>query len=45
MVSHRSFPKFGAQVGGDNNLLLKEHTHTFINEGGNVGGKKIYKPP
>ncbi|CAM6095077.1 unnamed protein product [Calypogeia fissa] len=25
------------KVGADDNLLLKEHTHTFINEGGNVG--------
>lgn len=26
-----------AKVGADNNLLLKDHTHTFINKGGNVG--------
>jgi zeta-carotene desaturase len=25
------------KVGADDNLLLKEHTHTFINKGGNVG--------
>jgi len=26
------------QVGADNNLLVKEHTHTFVNKGGAVGG-------
>ncbi|XP_024366295.1 zeta-carotene desaturase, chloroplastic/chromoplastic [Physcomitrium patens] len=26
-----------AKVGADNNLLLKDHTHTFINKGGDVG--------
>ncbi|BBN11700.1 zeta-carotene desaturase [Marchantia polymorpha subsp. ruderalis] len=25
------------KVGGDDNLLVKDHTHTFINKGGNVG--------
>ncbi|KAG0602256.1 hypothetical protein M758_10G002200 [Ceratodon purpureus] len=25
------------KVGADNNLLLKDHTHTFINSGGNIG--------
>lgn len=26
------------KVGADNNLLVKDHIHTFINKGGNVGG-------
>jgi len=26
------------KVGADNNLLVKEHTHTFVNKGGAVGG-------
>ena len=27
------------QVGADNNLLVKEHTHTFVNKGGVIGGR------
>uniref|UniRef100_A0A8R7PE01 Amine oxidase domain-containing protein n=1 Tax=Triticum urartu TaxID=4572 RepID=A0A8R7PE01_TRIUA len=30
------------KVGADNNLLVKEHTHTFVNKGGIVGGMFIY---
>ncbi|KAI5067177.1 hypothetical protein GOP47_0017705 [Adiantum capillus-veneris] len=26
-----------AKVGADNNLLVKEHIHTFVNKGGNIG--------
>uniref|UniRef100_A0A453BH54 Uncharacterized protein n=1 Tax=Aegilops tauschii subsp. strangulata TaxID=200361 RepID=A0A453BH54_AEGTS len=33
---------FVFQVGADNNLLVKEHTHTFVNKGGIVGGMFIY---
>jgi len=25
-------------VGADNNLLVKDHTHTFVNKGGQIGG-------
>jgi zeta-carotene desaturase len=25
------------KVGADNNLLVKEHTHTFVNKGGTIG--------
>jgi hypothetical protein len=30
------------QVGADNNLLVKEHTHTFVNRGGVIGGRFNY---
>ena len=30
------------QVGTDNNLLVKEHTHTFVNKGGTIGGRFNY---
>jgi hypothetical protein len=33
------------QVGAENNLLVKEHTHTFVNKGGVVGGMFIYRIP
>ena len=26
------------QVGADKNLLVKDHTHTFVNKGGEIGG-------
>lgn len=26
------------QVGAEKNLLVKDHTHTFVNKGGNIGG-------
>jgi len=26
------------QVGADENLLVKDHTHTFVNRGGEIGG-------
>ena len=25
-------------MGADNNLLVKDHTHTFVNKGGQIGG-------
>lgn len=30
-------PKF-PQVGAEKNLLVKDHTHTFVNKGGEIGG-------
>ncbi|XP_021812495.1 zeta-carotene desaturase, chloroplastic/chromoplastic-like [Prunus avium] len=27
----------GHEVGADENLLVKDHTHTFVNKGGNIG--------
>jgi hypothetical protein len=33
------------QVGADNNLLVKEHTHTFVNKGGTIGGMFCYLIP
>ena len=27
------------QVGADNNLLIKDHVHTFVNKGGDIGGE------
>jgi hypothetical protein len=33
------------QVGADNNLLVKEHTHTFVNKGGMIGGMFSYHVP
>jgi hypothetical protein len=33
------------QVGADNNLLVKEHTHTFVNKGGMIGGMFSYHIP
>lgn len=27
------------QVGADENLLVKDHTHTFVNRGGEIGGR------
>lgn len=29
------------QVGADKNLLVKDHTHTFVNKGGDIGGMII----
>ena len=29
------------QVGADKNLLVKDHTHTFVNQGGEIGGMVI----
>ena len=29
------------QVGVDKNLLMKDHTHTFVNKGGEIGGMVI----
>lgn len=29
------------QVGADKNLLVKDHTHTFVNKGGDIGGMVI----
>lgn len=26
------------QVGANDNLLVKDHTHTFVNKGGEIGG-------
>lgn len=26
------------QVGAEENLLVKDHTHTFVNKGGQIGG-------
>lgn len=25
-------------MGADRNLLVKDHTHTFVNKGGDIGG-------
>jgi zeta-carotene desaturase len=33
------------KVGADNNLLVKEHTHTFVNKGGTIGGMFSYPIP
>ena len=29
------------QVGADENLLMKDHTHKFVNKGGEIGGTVI----
>lgn len=29
-------------MGAEKNLLVKEHTHTFVNKGGEIGGMIIY---
>jgi zeta-carotene desaturase len=28
-------------VGADNNLLIKDHVHTFVNKGGDIGGELV----
>lgn len=40
MVSLLTFHKSPIkQVGAHENLLVKDHTHTFVNRGGEIGGR------